>query len=139
MDELRLPYEVELLERQLERFLSCGPRPEPSVALRRRVLSDARSELRRGRFLPQWRFAATFAATVLVVLGLWLGMLQATSFALPSYGGPLPVEEVARRLQVLSPNLSQEDSVLQAKYRQICAEAHHETPAGETTSEQGPQ
>jgi hypothetical protein len=131
VENLQLPPELE----RLERFLACSPRPEPSAALRRRVLSGMRSELRSERILPIWRFAAAFAATLLVGLSLSLGVLQATSFALQQCDLSPSVSEVARRLQQLSPGLSREESLRLAVLRHIGAEASRQTPLGEIPSE----
>jgi hypothetical protein len=134
MNHLQLPPELE----RVERFLTCGPRPEPSAALRRRVLSDVRSELRSERVLPRWRLAAAFAtlaATLLVAISLLLGVLQATSFALQQRESSPSVYEVARRLQVLSPTLSREESLRQAALRQIGADGSCQTPLGDIPSE----
>ena len=102
MEDSQFPPELE----RLERLLTCGPRPEPSAALRRRVLGGVQSELRSERIWPKWRFAAAFAATILVGLSLSLGVLQATGFAVQQRQSPRSVYEVARRLQQLSPGLS---------------------------------
>jgi hypothetical protein len=131
MEHLQLSPELE----RLERLLVGGPRPEPSAALRRRVLGGVKSELRSERILPRWRFAAAFAATLLVGLSLSFGVLQATSFALQQRELSPSVYEVARRLQQLSPGLSREESLRQAVLRQISAEVSCRTPLGEIPSE----
>ena len=116
MEDLQLPPELE----RLEHLLMCGPCPEPSAALRRRILSSVGSELRSKQVLPRWRLAATFAAVLLVGLSLSFGILQATIFAMQ----PHPTLcEVAKRLQRLSPGLSREESLRQAALRQIGVEA----------------
>jgi hypothetical protein len=131
VESFQLPPELE----QLERLLASGPRPEPPAALRRRVLGSVGFELHRESLSPRWRFAAAFAATLLVGLGLSLGVLQATSFALQPRPSPPSVYEIARRLQELSPALSREESLRQATLRQIAAEAGGRTPLGEIPSE----
>ena len=131
MGILQLPPELE----RLERHLACGPRLEPSAALRGRVLCGVRSKLRRERVLARWRFAAAIAATLLVGLSLLLGVLQATVFALQQSESPPSVCEVARRLQRLSPGLSRTESLRQAVLRQIGADASGQTPPGEIPSE----
>ena len=130
MEDLQLPPELE----RVERLLACGPRPEPSAALRRRVLGGVRSELRSGPFYPRGGLPAAFAATLLVGLGLSLGVLQATGFALQQRESPPSVYEVARRLQQLSPGLSREESLRQAAIRHIGAEVSRQTPLGEIPS-----
>ncbi len=126
-----LPPELE----RLERLLAHGPRPEPSTALRRRVLSEVRSELRSERVLPPWRFAAAFAATLLVGLSLSRGVLHTTGFALQQAESPPSVYEIARRLQQLSPGLSRKESLRQAVLRQMGAETNDQTPLGDIPRE----
>jgi hypothetical protein len=132
MEELRLPPELQ----DLDRFLARGPRPEPSAALRRRVLSRMRSELDVGYVFSKWRFAAAFAATVLASLSLSLGVLHAGSLVLQPGGAPPSIDEVASRLQQLAPDLPREDSRVQAKLRHICVEVTREMPLGEILSDQ---
>jgi hypothetical protein len=114
MDNLPLPPELE----RVERFLARGPRPAPSASLRRRILGDVRSELRRERLSPRWRFAAVFAATVLVELCLSLSIMQAVKYGWRQRETSPAVVDVARQLQQLSPGLSHEESLRQAKLRQ---------------------
>jgi hypothetical protein len=122
------------LER-LERLLAFGPRPEPSTALRERVLDDVRAELRhcvldrlrrellREQRRSSWRFAAACAATLLLGLSLSLGAMHAAGFALQPPASTPTVYDVARQLQQLSPEVSQRDLLAQATLRQIGAEA----------------
>jgi hypothetical protein len=110
------------LER-LERLLASGPRPVPSAALRQRVLGDVQGELCGRARLRRWRFAAAFAATVLMALGLSLGVMQASGFALQQDRSPPTLSEIAWRLQQISPGLSREESLRQASLRQIGVEA----------------
>jgi hypothetical protein len=130
MEELHLPAELE----RLERLLANGPRPQPSAALRRRVIGRMRCELHSERVLPTWRVAAAFAATLLVGLSLWLGVLQATTVAMQQRDEPPSIEEIARRLRQLSPTLSRPESLRQAVLRQIGAEANCGTPLGDIPS-----
>lgn len=118
MDELQLPPELE----QLERLLASGPQPSP--ALRERVLRRMRGELRlerrtRMRTVPAWRAAAAFAATLLVAMTLWMGVLQATAIATQHVQTPPSLEEIAQQLRQLSPTLSQPEALRQAFLRQI--------------------
>jgi len=133
MEDLELPAELQ----RLQRLLACGPQPEPSAALRRRVLRGVRTGLCRQRVLPKWRFAAAFAATLLVGLSLSFGVLQATVSAMQQHERPPSVDEVAKRLQQLSPALSREESLRLAALRQISVQYGHETPLGEIPS--GPE
>lgn len=132
MQNLQLPPEL----KRLERFLTRGPRPVPSAALRQRVFSNVRSELRSKRISSRWRFGVALAASLLVWLGLSLGAMQATVFALQHHEVSPSVFEVARRLQQLSPNLSREESLRQAVLRNIGAEVNCTTPLGDIPSVQ---
>lgn len=130
MESAPLSLELE----RVERLLTRGPRPVPSAALRQRVLSGVRSELRSNRILPRWRFAAAFAASVLLALSLLLGVLQANVFA-KQHESPPSLHEIAWRLQQLSPDLSREESLRQAVLRQIGADVGCQTPLGDIPSE----
>jgi hypothetical protein len=132
MAALQLPPELE----RLERLLAHGPRPEPSAALRRRVLGSVRAELRSECVLPKWRFAMAFAAILLVGLSLSLSVLQATGFALQQCTSHPSVYEVARRLQQLSPSLSHKESLRQAVLRHMGAEVNCQTPLGDIPCKQ---
>lgn len=132
MDPWKLPNEL----KQIERLLLGGPRSAPSAALRGRVLADVRSELvkselARTRNSPGWRFAAAIAATLLVGLGFSLCAMQTTAFGLQRRESPLSINEIALRLQQLSPGLSHEESLRQAALRQIGVEVSCQTPLGD--------
>lgn len=133
MESFSLPPELE----DLQRLLACGPRPEPSAALRQRVVGGMRIELHCEGTAGSWQYAAAFAATVLLGLSLSLGVLQTTSFALQQRLPAPSVEEVARRLQVLSPSLSREDSLRQAALRHIGAQLSGRTMLDDVSSERG--
>ena len=135
MQDSRLPFDLEELE--LERLLASGPRPEPSAALRQRVLGSMYAELHREGAWSRWRFAAACAAVLLVGLGLSLGVQQAAGDAFQHAASPPSVAEVARRLQELAPGLSREDSLRQATLRNIVAEVRGQTPLGEIPAERG--
>ena len=127
MAERKLPRDLE----RLERLLACGPRPEPSAALRQRVLGGVQSELHREDVLLRWRCATALAATVLLALGLSLAAVQTTAFALQPRRSPPSVHEVARRLRQLSPDLSPAESVREATLLQIGAEVGCRTKLGD--------
>ena len=113
--------------------MTRGPRSFPSQELRQRVLDGVRLELRRKMFdvirlelrrehiRSKWRFAAAFAATIMVCLSVSLGVMHATRHSLSQNQSP-SIDVVAWRLQQISPGLSQEESVIQAKLRQVSAE-----------------
>jgi len=131
MENSRLSPELE----RLERLLACGPQPEPSTALRQRVLDDVRAELRqrvldslrmelrREQKRSNRRFAAACAATLLAGVSLSLGLMHAAGLALQPPASTPTVYDVARQLQQLSPEVSQKNSFVQATLRQIGAEA----------------
>ena len=110
------------LER-LERLLTSAPRPEPSVALRRRVLGSMGSQLRRQRRVSRWRFAMALAAMLLLSLGPLLAAAHAANLVLQRRESLPSLHEVARRIQQLSPDISSEESVRRAMLIRIAAEA----------------
>ena len=131
MDNSLFPSEPE----RVERLLTFGPRPEPSTALRQRILDDVRAELRR-RLLDRLRvelfreqkrssrrFAVACAATLLVGFSLSIGVMHAAGVALRPPASTPTVREVAWQLQQLSPEVSRRDSFVQATLRQIGPEA----------------
>ena len=79
------------------------------------------------------RFAAAFAAIVLLAMGLSLGVRQATAAAWQQRESPISIATVARQLQTLSPGLSREQSLRLAASRHIGAEAGGQTPLGRYT------
>jgi hypothetical protein len=131
MKEIQLPADLE----RVERLLLRQPLAEPSAALRRRVLDDVRAELRqcvleslqaelrRRRARAKWRFAAAVAATLLVALGLWLGVLQAANAAVQQSASTPTLSDIAWQIQQISPQVSRKDSLHQAMLRQIGNEA----------------
>jgi hypothetical protein len=127
MDPTRLPSECE----QIEHLLGCAPRPEPSAALRWRVLADVhdelrhcvlhrlRVELRREQKRAGRRLALGCAAALLMAVGLAIGVMHAAGVPLNPPASAPSVADVAWQLQQLSPEMSQKDSLLQATLRQI--------------------
>jgi hypothetical protein len=119
----------------LERLLTLGPRPEPSTALRQRVLDDFRAELHHRRLnrlrvqllreqkRANGRFAVACAVTLLVAVGLSIGVMHAAGIALRPPASAPTVAEVAWQLQQLSPDISPRDSLVQATLRHIGPEA----------------
>ena len=131
MDNSRLHSELE----HVERLLACAPRPEPLTALRRRVLDDVHEELRhcvlhrlrvellREQKRVSRRFAVACAATLLLAVGLSIGVMHAVGVGLKSPTSAPSVADVAWQLQQISPEMSQKDSLLQATLRQIGPDA----------------
>ena len=122
MEKLELPAELE----QVERLLMHGRRPMPSVALRQRVFGDVRSELHRRRSRTNWRFAAAFAATLL--LGLWFAAAHATCFALQQRSASSPIRELAVQIRRLTPDISPEEAVRRAMLVEIASQVGCRTP-----------
>jgi hypothetical protein len=117
------------LER-LEGELAAGPRPEPSTALRQRVLRDVRTELhrrvqvelRRDDFLPRWQIAAAAAVIVFVWVGLSFTAAQIAYSALQPREDNPAVSEIARQIQQLSPDFLPDESLREARLLQIAGE-----------------
>jgi hypothetical protein len=117
----------------IRRFLPAAEAlPEPSPALRERVLWGVRSQLRREQRASRWRSAAALAATLLLGLGLSLAAGHAAARALGRHDSPPPLHEIARRIQQLSPDLSPEESVRQAMLVSIAAEVGGQPNLGES-------
>jgi len=139
MENSQQPSELD----SLERLLTRGPRPMPSAELRQRVLDGVRSELRRNMFdvirmelrrehiRSKWRFAAAFAATILVSLTISLGVRHSVRHSLSNNASPPTIDDVAWRLQQISPKLSDEESLLQASLRQIGSDPKSPTTLGD--------
>jgi hypothetical protein len=127
MENSRLPPDLE----RLECLLACGPRPEPSAALRQRVLDDVRAELRqrvldnlraelrRENARVRWRVAAACAASLLVGLSLSLAFVQVAGFGLQAPTTTPTIADVARQIQQISPEATRQTSLNQARLRQI--------------------
>jgi hypothetical protein len=115
MEEIRLPRDL----RPIERLLTSEPRPEPSAALRWRVLNQVQAELRRDRPTPRWRFAVAIAATLLVALSLSVAAIQRARSFLGPREVPPTIGNVAWQLRQVSPTLSKEESLRQAALRHV--------------------
>jgi hypothetical protein len=116
MNEPELPDELERLERELAE----RPCPEPSADLRDRVLrlveaSLDGAELRRAEpARPRaggWlSFAVATAATVLVWINLSMSAANATSYDLRLPAETDAVDETARQIRRLLPEMSEQES-----------------------------
>jgi hypothetical protein len=115
MADMRLPREME----RVERFLTAGPRPEPSAALRWRVLSQVQYELREDRSRSQQRWAVAIAATLLIGVSVSMAAFLRSVAPLRKNEAPPTVDTVAWRLQQVSPNLSREEALRQALLRNV--------------------
>jgi hypothetical protein len=153
----RLPEDLE----RVDRLLARAPRCEPSAALRRRVLDQVRAELRgvvpvfvsrniglpssvlngwqaqlrRRRQQSKWSLAGAIAATLVITVGLSLGVLQASSFALQQGELTPTLSDIAWRIQQIAPQVSQRDSEYQASLRQIGDDASRGTAVARLLSE----
>jgi hypothetical protein len=129
MENSRLAPELE----RVERLLACGPRSEPSLALRQRVfdsvqaelrqrmLNNLRRDLRREEKRSAWRFVAACAATLLMGTSFVFGIAHAGSFA--GDASSPTVYDIARQLQQFSPDVSRKDLLVQAALRHIGSDA----------------
>ena len=122
MEDFGISAELE----QVERLLTRGRRPMPSAALRQRVLADVQRELHPRRFRPNRRFAAAFAATLL--LGLWLAAAHATCFALQQRSAVSPIRELAAQIQRLTPDIAPEEAVRRAMLVEIASRVGCRSP-----------
>jgi hypothetical protein len=119
MAHYELPPELEDIERMFMR----EPRPEPGADLRWRILCDVSSELSRMRNARIGRWILGFAAIFLVGLGIsWGAILATQTWIQPNPVSP-SLDNVADRLQQISPNLTHEESLRQAGMRHITIEA----------------
>ena len=138
MEESRLPTDLE----RIERFLSRGPKPMPSPALRQRVLAgfhaamrkeildESRSELQHEQKRSTWQLGAAIAASLLIGAGLTAGIIRLAVSAMPQHDANYTVGEVADRLQRISPQTSREGALRQAAWRQIGVQAGCEANLG---------
>ena len=116
MNEPELPNELERLERELAE----RPCPEPSADLRNRVLGTVEAELDgtaprpaeslRTRVSGWLTFATATAATVLVWINLSLGAANASSYDLRLPPQPHSLDETARQIRELLPEMSEQEA-----------------------------
>lgn len=119
MEDFELTPDVTPELERIERLLLSQQQPAPSPGLRYRVLSDAWAELRNKRKIRRWPGPVACAAILLVAVGLLGVVLQATVLGTRDVQPNPSVDRVAGQLQSLSPGLSREESVRQAKLRYI--------------------
>lgn len=92
---------------QLEQSLAQGVGPGPPEALRDRVMSDVRTELRRERSRRNWAFAAVVAASVALWMNLSLSATQATDYGLRAGGYTVGGDVGSRQIDLLREFLSE--------------------------------
>lgn len=116
MNGPKLPSELERLERELAR----RPRPEPSAGLRDRVMRAVEAELGRAEPCraepPRMRahgwlgFAVAAAATVLIWMNLSMSAASATRYEMSVPAEPHTMDETARQLRDLLPEISEQEA-----------------------------
>jgi hypothetical protein len=102
----QLPGDLQRLERRLAR----RPREEPPAALHGRVMAGVEAALRRQRSGGGWQMLAAAAAAVLIWLNLSLSATNATDGSLRPRGTREPVEQIARQIERLLPDLPHEEA-----------------------------
>jgi hypothetical protein len=106
MNDFLLPAELEKLESEL----ILRSIPPSGDQLRRQIASCVHKSLRREQRLDFWRFAAAAA----LLAGVWLNMslcaASATDFHFQLAEQRQSVEQTARRIQYLLPELSESES-----------------------------
>jgi hypothetical protein len=117
MNDWQLPPELEGLERQLAERSAL----QPNAELRRRIASGVNVQLRRERRLDSWRFAITVALVVGVWINLSLCAAQDTYFHFRLGDGRPSVEQTARQIQELLPELSESETRREAMLLQSSA------------------
>jgi len=110
-----LPEELAALERQL----AARPLPQPSEALRGRVMTAVRRELgappaAARRPLTAWKCALAAAAAVILLLNLSVMSTNSAVFALRAPGDGADTLATAETLRSLIPELSQDEAIGQA-------------------------
>lgn len=115
------------LHPELEHFerLLTESRPDPSDALRERVMGDMRSQLRRQRVVRRLRFAGGMAAALLIGVGLSLATGRVTDYYAQDSQRP-SVHALAAEIQKQSPELSPEEAMRRAMLVQIAAQSGQE-------------
>jgi hypothetical protein len=108
MSDCQLPEELQ----RLERVLKERPHEGPSAPLRGRVMAGV--QVRRQQSASGWWMAAGVAAAVLIWLNVSLSATNATEGPLPPRATHDPLEQVARQIQHLVPDLPHEEALRQA-------------------------
>jgi anti-sigma-K factor RskA len=106
MNDWQLPPELESLEREL----AARSTLRPSADLRRIITSGVHSRLRREGRLDFWRFAAAAALVAAVWLNLSLSAARETNFHFQLADNRPSVEQTAREIQNLLPEMSETDA-----------------------------
>jgi hypothetical protein len=99
---------------QFESKLSAAFAHDPPPALRSRVVAAVRGELRRKRATDRWKRAMVIAATLLVWANLTFCAYSLSGVRYQREGAGLPVDQMARELRKIAPELSREEAYRQA-------------------------
>lgn len=115
MEPHELPEELAAIERQL----AARTRPQPSEALRGRVMAAVRRELRTSpaparRPLTAWNCALAAAAAVILLLNLSVMSTNSAVFAIHPSGDGADTLATAEALRRLVPEMSEEQALGQA-------------------------
>jgi hypothetical protein len=118
MNDYQLPPELESLEREL----AARSIPLPIAELRQKITSGIHNRLRRESRLDFWRFAAAAALVAAVWLNLSLSAARETNFHFQLADNRPSVEQTARQIQNLLPEMSEDDARREALL--LCAGAN---------------
>ena len=99
---------------EIECWLKAMDRPEPSAALRTRVMADVRGQLRRDHRQRTWSYAATLAASVLIWLNLSLSAATVTDYRLRAHDQTEVVVCLGAGIRALLPEMSEREAARQA-------------------------
>jgi hypothetical protein len=104
---------------------------------RKAIDFDAINRMHFDRILPKLQVVTAFAATLLIGLCVSFGMSRAREFALQQQdsSSSISIYDIAARLRQISPTLTVDESLRQARLRQIGDEVCVKTPLGEIPSE----
>jgi len=106
MNEYQLPPELECLEREL----AARSAPQPTAELRQRITAGVHNGMRHERRIDFWRFAAAAALVAGVWLNLSLCAASQTDFHFQSTDRRQSVEQTARQIKNLLPEMSDADA-----------------------------
>jgi len=115
MDDLRLPEDLQ----ELERKLAARAMAEPSPGLRDRVIAAIRQESAHprhaGEAISLWRFAAAVAANLLLCLNLYMSVAKHADWDVWGERGQVDVTSAAELLREAVPELSEQEASRMAR------------------------
>jgi hypothetical protein len=106
MNDYQLPPELESLEHEL----AARSTARPAAELRQKITSGVHNCLHRERRLDFWRFAGAAALVAAVWLNLSLSAVRETNFHFQLADHRPSIEQTAREIQKLLPEMSAEDA-----------------------------